>query len=175
MPMRGGFLHWWAGWVELALHDAVAGYAALGPLQRLRAELAVAGAALRSGGFWRVTLWCAALALAAQILAWQHDLRGWRRDGLRSLPVAIAAPWVAAGRRRRLEQRLAEPLNCVTDRAPEAPHSRPGNVRERRRWRNPLRPLHRPPAGHAPAGWISCWRSRFSARWPPWRSPASRT
>jgi hypothetical protein len=51
-------------------------------------------AALRTRGFWRGAFAVLAAAMAAQIVVWELDLGGWRRDGLLCLP--ILSGWVLA-------------------------------------------------------------------------------
>lgn len=106
MPIREFCRRWAGGWRDLIRHDGVQAYRALGLCQRLRADLSVMADALGSPRFWVGALWLAAGVLGAEILIFEHDLTGWRRDALQCLPVLLAAPRVAAGRRRLLERRL---------------------------------------------------------------------
>jgi hypothetical protein len=101
------FRRWASGWAALVRHHDVPGYRELGRLARLALELAVLRDALRAPGTWGAALTCSAVGLAAQILVWRLDLAGWRRDALLCLPLLLAAPWIAAGRRRRIAGLLA--------------------------------------------------------------------
>ena len=58
--------------------------------------------------FWRGVLVVFAAVLLAHVLTWQFDLIGWQRDLLRCLPIALAAPGMAAMRRRLIEQLLKD-------------------------------------------------------------------
>lgn len=95
------------------------GYAVRGRLARLGLDIAALGAALTCGGTGFAALVALATGLAGLVLAWELDLAGWQRDALLCLPVVLVAPWVAAGRRRRLEALLAAgallPATAVTD------------------------------------------------------------
>ena len=73
--------------------------------QRLRLDFAVTADGLRTRAFWRGAFIVLAAASAAQIIVWDRDLRGWERDGLQCLPFLLAAPWIAAGRRRLIARR----------------------------------------------------------------------
>jgi hypothetical protein len=179
MTIHGRWRDWAHGWRDLAHHDDVGDYRELCWRQRLAGELAVVRDAAHSASAWGTLLVGIALALAAQILAWELDLRGWQRDGLLCLPVLLVAPWVGAGRRRRLERHLAhraaKPLNRVTDRLRLPIQSDAGNTRGRGRW------LTTPITGRgsvndrASAGSTSCWRSRASALWRRWRCRGNRS
>ena len=106
MRLTHRFLSWTRGWPELARHHDVPGYRELGHVARLVLELAVLRSALVARDTWGAALACIAVGLAARIVAWDLDLSGWRRDALLCLPILLAAPWVAAGRRRHIAQLL---------------------------------------------------------------------
>lgn len=119
MQLPAAVARWLSGWAELARRDAVPGYAVRGRLARLGLDIAALGAALTCGGTGFAALVALATGLGGLVLAWELDLAGWQRDALLCLPVVLVAPWVAAGRRRRLEALLAAgallPATAVTD------------------------------------------------------------
>lgn len=141
MAMLELLTSWAGGWVELTRHDALPAYRARTRLARLRLDFSVLAAALRAPGTWYAALLFTAAALAVQIVAWELDLIGWRRDGMLCLPVLLVAPWVAAGRRRLLEQLVERPLAHdevampVTAPQPSPRQSLRVAWRELRRWR----------------------------------------
>lgn len=107
MNLPAAIIRWLAGWIELARHDAVPGYAGHSRLARLRLDLAALGAALLAPGTWFALLLAVAVQLGASLVVWQFDFAGWQRDALLCLPAVLVAPWVAAGRRRHLGRLLA--------------------------------------------------------------------
>jgi hypothetical protein len=179
MRLRERIGYWAGGWAALARHDGVAGYGTRSLPARLRLELAVMRAALASPRSWRAAWICAALGLGAQILVWRHDLVGWRRDALQCLPLACIAPWVAAGRRRRLQRLLARASSAhetAVTVPPAAPlQSSRREATERRRWPRFFTARWPGTGASASDGSISCWWSRASACWRRWRCRASRT
>jgi hypothetical protein len=190
-PMSGRWREWvgdraraWSeGWATLLWREDLAGYRGRAWHERFRLDIAIIARALRGGGFWRAALLGVAVGLAAQILAWEYDLRGPRRDALQSLPVLLVAPWVARGRRRILGEMLGESPGGsaagtetgVTDcRAPPL-HSAAVGATERWRWRRFSKWRHARPDASASGGSISRWWWRCSRCWPRSRSRASRT
>ncbi len=116
MPWPEQVRCWWSGWSDLARRGEIAGYDPLGLPARLWLDACCVAAAPLSRGFWRAVLLCMAVGLAAQLVIWELDLRGWPRDALQCLAPLLAAPWVAAARRRYLLARVAA-IRCGRRRA----------------------------------------------------------
>lgn len=106
---RSASRRWRAGWTALLDHRDVPGYRDLCWCTRAWLDHRAAWGALATRGFWRIAFCTAASVTFAQILIWQHDLSGWQRDLLYSLPAVMAAPWMARGRRRQLRRLVRRP------------------------------------------------------------------
>ncbi|GMW08238.1 MAG: hypothetical protein QY320_00360 [Gammaproteobacteria bacterium] len=178
MQSRRTLRYWAGGWRALSGRDEIAGYRALPWHERLRHDAATAAAALLDGGFWKAALVFAAATLAAQILVWTLDLRGAARDAVQCLPVLIITPWVAAGRRRRLERRLAAPAAAIEEPVTvhDLPtlHSAASQTTEQRRWRRFSTTRQARDEASGSGGSMSCWWWPASACWRRWRCRASK-
>ena len=160
---------WVSGWAQFRSREELPYYAACGPILRLRIDARALVRAILTRGFAFASLVFVAALLATQVIAWAFDLAGWRRDGLLVLPAVLVAPWVAAARRRQIEQ-----LVTVLAGAPD--QSGPSQDAERGSWRRHSRVDRSNNAEakeFASAGSTSSWRSRASVRWQRWRSRAS--
>lgn len=177
MRLPSAVHRWQSGWADLARHRDVPGCADAGRWRRLVIDLRFVASAPARAGSWRAALWCVALALAALAVTWTLGLDGWQRDALQCLPVLLAAPWVAAARRRFHQACAPAPAAAqaesgITDPATGPFHSSAIVAAERGAW-NRVQTMRRR-AGRAWAGWTSSWPWPASARWRPWRCRASR-
>jgi hypothetical protein len=98
---------WVKSWAEILSYDEISGYSRLSWTERKRLDLTALCMAFCSASFWRAAFVVLAAVLLAHILSWRFDLIGWQRDLLRVLPMVLAAPGVAAKRRRLIEGLLA--------------------------------------------------------------------
>jgi len=99
-------IDWLKAWAEIVNYTEIPGYRRLSWPARKKLDHQALWLAVRSATFWRAALVVLAAVLLAHILTWRFDLIGWQRDLLRCLPIVLAAPGMAAMRRRLIEQLL---------------------------------------------------------------------
>jgi hypothetical protein len=99
-------MNWRNGIVAFLAYDEIEGYRELPFLERKKIDHLIVWRSLRTAGFWRAASWLLMIGLSLRIVSWQLDLTGWRRDLLGCVPLLIAAPWVAAGRKRHIRKLL---------------------------------------------------------------------
>jgi hypothetical protein len=104
MPTR--IRNWFIACREIMNYADIPGYRRLSWSARKKLDHQALWLAARSATFWRAVLVVLAAVLLAHILTWRFDLIGWQRDLLRCLPIVLAAPGMAAMRRRLIEQLL---------------------------------------------------------------------
>ena len=97
---------WLKGWSELSGYDDVPGYRGLSWTARKKLDHLALWRGLCSEGFWRALFIVIVFCMIARILTWHWDLSGWPRDLLRSVPIMLALPWLAAARKRHIQSLL---------------------------------------------------------------------
>ena len=91
---------------ELKGYADIPGYRQLSWFERKRLDLLIIWPAILSERFWRAAIFVLITSLIANIVCWKLDLTAWQRDLLRSLPVILTAPWIAACRKHHLRKIL---------------------------------------------------------------------
>ena len=99
---------WFEAWAQIMSYDDIPGYSRLSWTARKKLDLKALCMAFCLASFWRAVFVVLAAVLLAHILSWRFDLIGWQRDLLRALPIVLAAPGVAAKRRRLIEGLLVD-------------------------------------------------------------------
>jgi hypothetical protein len=97
---------WFKAWPELSGYEDVPGYRDLPWLSRKKLDHLALWHGLRSESFWRAFFFIATFEIVAHILVWNWDLDDWPRDLLKSLPLILAMPWLAAARKRHIRNML---------------------------------------------------------------------
>jgi len=101
---------WIRNWLkacgEISNYPDIPGYRGLSWAARKKLDHQALCMLVRRKSFWRATFVVLAAISLAHILTWRFDLIGWQRDVLRCLPIVLAAPWMAAMRRRLIQQLL---------------------------------------------------------------------
>ena len=92
----------------LLFHRDIDGYRELSFVQRKRLDLLSMHRGLTTAGFWKAVLILCALLLGLEIVLLAFDVQDWRARLARFLPLAVAAPWVSAARRRLIAGLLDE-------------------------------------------------------------------
>jgi hypothetical protein len=103
---RTGIAAWLNAWSELSGYDDVSGYRDLPWPARKKLDHLALWHGLRSEGFWRASFIVAIFEIVAHIFVWHWDLDDWPRDLLRSVPLILAMPWLAAARKRHIRHML---------------------------------------------------------------------
>lgn len=98
--------NWIRAWGRVPKYRDIPGYRRMSWTARKKLDCRAVCLAVRTGDFWRAVFIVLAGVLLANILGWQFDLTGWRRDLIRCLPVVMAAPGTATLRRRLIVQLL---------------------------------------------------------------------
>jgi hypothetical protein len=92
---------------DIAAHGSLPGYSQLPWLTCRRLDVLALVAFIRSGELLRLLLWLTVWELLTHILIWSFDLAA----GAAAAPPALACvwvwPWLAAARRRHIDQLLA--------------------------------------------------------------------
>ena len=98
--------NWFKACGEIINYVDIPGYRRLSWPARKKLDHQALWMAVGSASFWCAALVVFAAILLAHILTWKFDLIGWQRDLLRCLPIVLAAPGMAAMRRRLIQQLL---------------------------------------------------------------------
>ena len=97
---------WLKNWRDIAIYAAIPGYRDLPWTARKKLDHQALYLAIYSRNFWRAAFVVMVGLTLAYITIWRFDLSGLQRDLLRCLPFVLAAPGLAAMRRRLIVKLL---------------------------------------------------------------------